>query len=135
MGATSEAELTQRIAQVAEWMLVPYTSSEIVRLCNTEWGVNRATAYRYIADANKLIAEEAAEDVASELRKAKTRYERFIRKAEEGGELNVAVSAQEKLTKLLGVGAPEKSEVKHSVSFIDELVNEEDQPKPLEQQN
>lgn len=133
MGATSEAELTQRIAQVAEWMLVPYTSSEIVRLCNTEWGVNRATSYRYIAEANELIAAEAAEQVAAELRKAKSRYERYMRKAEERNELNVAVSAQEKLTKLLGVGAPEKSEVKHSLDWLDELVNSPDKPAPLEQ--
>jgi hypothetical protein len=120
MGATSEAELTQRIAQVAEWMLVPYTSSEIVRLCKTEWDVNRATSYRYIADANDLIAAEAAEQVAAELRKAKSRYERYMRKAEERNELNVAVSAQEKLAKLLGIGAPEKTEVKHDLT--DEFV-------------
>lgn len=116
MGATSESELTQRIAQVAEWMLVPYTSSEIVRLCNTEWGVNRATSYRYIADANELIAAEAAEGVAAEVRKAKARYERFIRKAEERNELNVAVSAQEKVVKLLGLAEPDKAEVKHDVA-------------------
>ena len=133
MGATSESEITQRVAQVAEWMLVPYTSSEIVRLCNTEWGVNRATSYRYIADANQLIAAEAAEDVAAELRKAKTRYERFIRKAEEGNELNVAVSAQEKLAKLLGIGAPDRQEIKHSMDWLDELVNTPDKPEPVEQ--
>jgi hypothetical protein len=120
MGATSEAELTQRIAQVAEWMLVPYGHSEIVRLCKTEWDVNRATSYRYIADANDLIAAEAAEQVAAELRKAKSRYERYMRKAEERNELNVAVSAQEKLAKLLGIGAPEKTEVKHDLT--DEFV-------------
>jgi hypothetical protein len=133
MGSTSESELTQRIAQVAEWMLVPYTSSEIVRLCRTEWDVNRATSYRYIADANELIAAEAAEQVAAELRKAKSRYERYMRKAEERNELNVAVSAQEKLTKLMGVGAPEKSEVKHTLDWLDELVNSSDKPAPLEQ--
>jgi hypothetical protein len=133
MGTTSEAELTQRTAQVAEWMLVPYTSSEIVRLCKTEWDVNRATSYRYIADANELIAAETAEQVAAELRKAKSRYERYMRKAEERNELNVAVSAQEKLTKLMGVGAPEKSEVKHTLDWLDELVNSSDKPAPLEQ--
>ena len=120
MGATSEAELTQRIAQVAEWLFAPYGHSEIVRLCKTEWDVNRATSYRYIADANDLIAAEAAEQVAAELRKAKSRYERYMRKAEERNELNVAVSAQEKLAKLLGIGAPEKTEVKHDVT--DEFV-------------
>ena len=133
MGTTSEAELTQRTAQVAEWMLVPYTSSEIVGLCKTEWDVNRATSYRYIADANELIAAETAEQVAAELRKAKTRYERYMRKAEDRNELNVAVSAQEKLTKLMGVGAPEKSEVKHTLDWLDELVNSSDKPAPLEQ--
>ena len=133
MGTTSEAELTQRTAQVAEWMLVPYTSSEIVGLCKTEWEVNRATSYRYIADANELIAAETAEQVAAELRKAKSRYERYMRKAEERNELNVAVSAQEKLTKLMGVGAPEKSEVKHTLDWLDELVNSSDKPAPLEQ--
>jgi hypothetical protein len=133
MGTTSEAELTQRTAQVAEWMLVPYTSSEIVGLCKTEWDVNRATSYRYIADANELIAAETAEQVAAELRKAKSRYERYMRKAEERNELNVAVSAQEKLTKLMGVGAPEKSEVKHTLDWLDELVNSSDKPAPLEQ--
>jgi hypothetical protein len=133
MGTTSEAELTQRTAQVAEWMLVPYTSSEIVGLCKTEWDVNRATSYRYIADANELIAAETAEQVAAELRKAKSRYERYMRKAEERNELNVAVSAQEKLTKLMGVGAPEKSEVKHTLDWLDQLVNSSDKPAPLEQ--
>lgn len=132
MGATSESELTQRIAQVAEWMLVPYTSSEIVGLCRTQWNVVRSTAYEYIKAANELIAAEAAEDVAAELRKAKTRYERFIRKAEEKGELNVAVSAQEKLAKLLGVGSPERQEIKHSVDWLDGIVNETDQPQPVE---
>jgi hypothetical protein len=112
---------------------VPYTSSEIVGLCKTEWDVNRATSYRYIADANELIAAETAEQVAAELRKAKSRYERYMRKAEERNELNVAVSAQEKLTKLMGVGAPEKSEVKHTLDWLDELVNSSDKPAPLEQ--
>ncbi len=43
-----------------------------------------------------------------------------MRKAEERNELNVAVSAQEKLAKLLGIGAPEKTEVKHDLT--DEFV-------------
>jgi hypothetical protein len=133
MGTTSEAELTQRSAQVAEWMLVPYTSSEIVGLCRTQWDVVRSTAYEYIKAANELIAAETAEQVAAELRKAKSRYERYMRKAEERNELNVAVSAQEKLTKLMGVGAPEKSEVKHTLDWLDELVNSSDKPAPLEQ--
>ena len=120
MGATSEAELTQRIAQVAEWMLVPYTSSEIVGLCRTEWGVVRSTAYEYMKAANELIAAEAKEDVAAEVRKAKSRYERFMRKAEDRNDLNVAVTAQDRLAKLLGIGAPEKTEVKHDVT--DEFV-------------
>jgi hypothetical protein len=120
MGATSEAELTQRIAQVAEWMLVPYTSSEIVGLCRTEWGVVRSTAYEYMKAANELIAAEAKEDVAAEVRKAKSRYERFMRKAEDRNDLNVAVTAQDRLAKLLGIGAPEKTEVKHDLT--DEFV-------------
>jgi hypothetical protein len=120
MGATSEAELTQRITQVAEWMLVPYTSSEIVGLCRTEWGVVRSTAYEYMKAANELIAAEAKEDVAAEVRKAKSRYERFMRKAEDRNDLNVAVTAQDRLAKLLGIGAPEKTEVKHDLT--DEFV-------------
>jgi hypothetical protein len=133
MGSNNEAVVVERAAQVAEWLFVPYASSEIVRLCSTEWGVCRATGYNYIAKANELIAAEVAEDVAVELRKAKTRYERYMRKAEDRNELNVAVSAQEKLTKLMGVGAPEKSEVKHTLDWLDELVNSSDKPAPLEQ--
>lgn len=133
MGATSEAEITQRVAQVADWMLVPYTSSEIVGLCRTEWNVVRSTAYEYIKAANELIAAEVAEDVSAELRKAKTRFERFIRKAEERNELNVAVSAQEKLAKLLGVGAPDRTEVKHDLTdpvadLFRDLVKSGDKP-------
>ena len=120
MGATSEAELTQRIAQVAEWMMVPYTSGEIVRLCRAEWDVNRATSCRYIADANKLIAEEVTEDVGAEIRKAKTRLERITRKAEEDKEYQASIAAQRELNRLMGLAAPEKQEVKHDVS--DEFV-------------
>lgn len=133
MGATSEAEIAQRVAQVAEWMLVPYTSSEIVGLSRTQWNVVRSTAYEYIKAANELIAAEVAEDVSAELRKAKTRFERFIRKAEERNELNVAVSAQEKLAKLLGVGAPDRTEVKHDLTdpvadLFRDLVKSGDKP-------
>jgi hypothetical protein len=120
MGSTTQSEMTQRIAQVAEWLLVPYTSSEVVGLCRTEWGVGRSMAYEYIKGANELIAAEAKEDVAAEVRKAKSRYERFMRKAEDRNDLNVAVTAQDRLAKLLGIGAPEKTEVKHDVT--DEFV-------------
>ena len=120
MGTTSQSEMAQRIAQVVEWMMVPYSSSEIVGLCRTEWGVGRSMAYEYMKAANELIAEEVKEDVAAEVRKAKGRYERFMRKAEDRNDLNVAVTAQDRLAKLLGIGAPEKTEVKHDLT--DEFV-------------
>jgi hypothetical protein len=82
--------------------------------------VVRSTAYEYMKAANELIAAEAKEDVAAEVRKAKSRYERFMRKAEDRNDLNVAVTAQDRLAKLLGIGAPEKTEVKHDLT--DEFV-------------
>lgn len=131
MGAISEAELTQRIAQVAEWMMVPYTSGEIVRLCKTEWDVNRATSFRYIAEANKMIVEEATEDIAAEVKKAKTRLERITRKAEEDKEYQASIAAQRELNKLMGLAAPEKTEVKHDATdpikaLLGEIVNAPD---------
>jgi hypothetical protein len=43
-----------------------------------------------------------------------------MRKAEDRNDLNVAVTAQDRLAKLLGIGAPEKTEVKHDLT--DEFV-------------
>lgn len=134
MGSNNRATVEDRVLQVADWLLVPYTSSEIVALCRTEWDTCRRTAFDYIKQANERIAEENNQHLAAEIAKAKTRMERIARKAEEEKEYTASIAAQRELNKLMGLEAPQKSEVKHNVSFLDELVNEEDRPQPLEQQ-
>lgn len=135
MGSNNKATVEDRVLQVAEWLLVPYTSSEIVALCRTEWNACRRTAFDYIKQANERIAEENDQHLAAEIVKAKTRMERIARKAEEDKEYTASIAAQRELNKLMGLEAPQRSEVKHNVSFLDELVNEEDRPQPLEQQS
>lgn len=120
MGSNNQATVEDRVMQVADWLLVPYTSSEIVRLCATEWQVHRATAFEYIRKANELIVADNRDDLAAEIIKAKGRLERISRKAEEDKEYNASIAAQKELNRLMGLAAPEKTEVKHDVT--DEFV-------------
>lgn len=132
MGSNNRATVEDHVLQVAEWLLVPYTSSEIVTLCRTEWGTSRRTAFDYIKAANERIAEENNQHLAAEIVKAKTRMERIARKAEEEKEYAASIAAQRELNKLMGLDAPQKQEIKHSVDWLDGIVNETDQPQPVE---
>jgi len=116
MGSNNQATVEDRVMQVADWLLVPYTSSEIVRLCATEWQVHRATAFEYIRKANERIVADNSDDLAAEIIKAKERLERITRKAEEDKEYQASIAAQRELNKLMGLAAPEKTEVKHNVT-------------------
>ena len=116
MGSNNQATVEDRVMQVADWLLVPYTSSEIVRLCATEWQVHRATAFEYIRKANERIVADNSDDLAAEIIKAKERLERISRKAEEDKEYQASIAAQRELNKLMGLAAPEKTEVKHNVT-------------------
>ena len=136
MPVTSDPELTQRAVRVAEWMLVPLSSSEIARRAADEWKVCRRTAFNYMKRADDMIAEENSKSVAAEIAKAKGRLERIMRLAEEEGDLQAAIAAQRELIKLLGLSAPQKQEIAHKGSdpvgeFISRLVNSPDVPRPL----
>jgi len=131
MGSNNQATVEDRVMQVADWLLVPYTSSEIVALCRTEWGVSRRTSFEYIKQANERIVADNSDDLAAEIIKAKGRLERISRKAEEDKEYNASIAAQKELNRLMGLAAPDKQEVKHDVTdpvraLLGELVNAPD---------
>ena len=137
MPVTSDPELTQRAVRVAEWMLVPLSSSEIARRAADEWKVCRRTAFNYMKRADDMIAEENSKSVAAEIAKAKGRLERIMRLAEEEGDLQAAIAAQRELIKLLGLSAPQKQEVTHQCDdpvarLLAQIVNAPDCPTPLD---
>lgn len=107
---TSEAELAQRIRKVERLILRGTGYSDLVSLCDTEFGVAEATAKRYIAEANRNIREANDKDRELEIAKAKARYEEFIRIALSREELTAAITAQRDLVKLLGLAEPERIE-------------------------
>lgn len=107
---TSEAELAQRIRKVERLILRGTGYSDLVGLCDTEFGVAEATAKRYIAEANRRIREANDKDRELEIAKAKARYEEFIRIALSREELTAAITAQRDLVKLLGLAEPERIE-------------------------
>jgi hypothetical protein len=45
-------ELQRRIRSVQDWILKDYFTTDIIESCIAKWGVSRAQAYRYLADAN-----------------------------------------------------------------------------------
>ncbi len=137
MPVTSDPELTQRAVRVAEWMLVPLSSSEIARRAADEWKVCRRTAFNYMKRADDLIAEENSKCIGAEIAKAKGRLERIMRLAEEEGDLQAAIAAQRELIKLLGLSAPQKQEVVHQCDdpvarLFAQIVNSPDCPTPLD---
>jgi len=136
MPATSDTELTQRAVRVAEWMLVPLSSSEIARRAADEWKVCRRTAFNYAKRADEMIAEETSKSIGAEIAKAKSRLERVMRKAEESGDLSAAIAAQREIIKMLGLAEPQKQEIAHKgadpvAEFLSKLVNSPDVPRPL----
>lgn len=136
MPVTSDPELTQRAVRVAEWMLVPLSSSEIARRAADEWKVCRRTAFNYMKRADEMIAEETSKSIGAEIAKAKSRLERVMRKAEESGDLSAAIAAQREIIKMLGLAEPQKQEIAHKsgdpvAEFLSKLVNSPDVPRPL----
>lgn len=128
---TDDAELERRIREVERLILRGKSVSDIVSFCEQHFGTSRATVTRYMSEANERIKESNKADRDLDRAKAKSRYERFIDLAEELKEINVAVNAQTQLVKLLGLAEPEKQEIKQTV-WLDEIVNETDQPQPVE---
>ena len=138
MPVTSDSELTQRAIRVAEWMLVPLSSSEIARRAADEWKVCRRTAFNYAKRADEMIAEETSKSIGAEIAKAKSRLERVMRKAEESGDLSAAIAAQREIIKMLGLAEPQKQEIAHKggdpvAEFLAKLVNTPDVPRPLDE--
>lgn len=137
MPATSDSELTQRAIRVAEWMLVPLSSSEIARRAADEWKVCRRTAFNYAKRADEMIAEETSKSIGAEIAKAKSRLERVMRKAEENGDLSAAIAAQREIIKMLGLAEPQKQEVAHKggdpvMEFLAKLVSTPDVVRELD---
>jgi hypothetical protein len=119
---TDDAELERRIREVERLLLRGKPASEIVAICDSVYGASERTARRYIADANQRIKDSNKDDLDLDRAKAKTRYERFIDLAEDMKEINVAVSAQTQLVKLLGLAAPDKVEHDIGQRAADSLV-------------
>lgn len=137
MPTTSDSELTQRAIRVAEWMLVPLSSSEIARRAADEWKVCRRTAFNYAKRADEMIAEETSKSIGAEIAKAKSRLERVMRKAEENGDLSAAIAAQREIIKMLGLAEPQKQEVAHKggdpvMEFLAKLVSTPDVVRELD---
>jgi hypothetical protein len=111
---TSEAEVMRRVAQVEKRILWGFSYSDLVAFCDGEFGVCERTADRYMAQARENINRIAAMKREEHLSKAAARYDEFIKLALAEKEINVAVSSQRSLDKLLGLDAPER--VEHGVS-------------------
>jgi hypothetical protein len=120
MAAIPEAEFEQRVRDVEHYIIKGVTQSDVVAYCRQKYGVCDRTARGYIYAARDQIKEAYEKDKEYEIAKAKARYERFMSLAEDRNELNVAVTSQTQLVKLLGLAEPEKAEVKHDLT--DEFV-------------
>lgn len=108
---TDDATLEQRVDEVISLVLQGWRSSQIVKHCETSFGVCRVTAFRYLADAKEKIRESNAVERDLEVAKAKARYEGFIKTALEEGEIQAAIASQDRLVKLFGLAAPDELKV------------------------
>ncbi len=108
---TSEAEVMRRVAQVEKRILWGFSHSDIVAFCDSNFGVCERTTFRYIATAKENINHVATIRREEHLSKATARYDEFIKLALAEKQINVAVSSQRSLDKLLGIDAPERMTV------------------------
>lgn len=108
---TDDATIEQRIDEIVPLILQGWRSSQVVKHCETAYGVCRVTAFRYIAQAREKIRESADIDRAEEISKAKGRYEYFIKAALERNEIQAAIASQDRIVKLFGLSAPDELKV------------------------
>lgn len=86
----TDAEVSRRISQTAEWLAGGLSRREICGNARREWGVSASQADRYSAAARPLLASALGADAACRLAVAEARFERLFGMALEGGDVALA---------------------------------------------
>lgn len=127
----SIAELDKRINKVYEHLVNGWTRYDILQYVakKTEWAVNSRQIDNYIAEANKLIKENAKETQDEFIEKTKNRFKDIYKKAMSEKELNTCLRSMELENKILGyeklnLDANMKIEYTDIAKKIRDIINE-----------
>lgn len=109
----SIAELERRINKVYEHLVNGWTRHDILRYASKDdkWNVSSRQIDTYMAEAKKLIKENAKETQDEFIEKTKNRFKDIYKKAMSEKELNTCLRSMELENKILGY---EKLNVEHS---------------------
>lgn len=117
--AASQAEIEQRVYQVAELLIAGAPRHHIHAVCAQKFDVSARQADRYIEQAAAEIAAEAAPQRAALINTTRARLERLYYKAATAGDLRSALAALKQLADLYGLNAPTRSAVDLRVDTVE----------------
>jgi hypothetical protein len=108
---TREVPLHANQIAAAQELLYEHSSNKTRDMLMETFGISRATAWRRIAEAQRLIAEDAEQERPYLRARETARLNRIADKAEDGGEYHSAVAASREIGKLHGLHAAKKIQV------------------------
>jgi hypothetical protein len=106
-----EAEILIRIDTVVEMILKGLSRSEIVRQCNSLYGINSRMADNYIADAKKIIKEQCDKNIEQNIATAYNRFNLLFQKSYAIQDYSECRQIQQSINKLLGLDAAVKTDI------------------------
>ena len=111
---TNRGAIAARVEQILPLVLDGASKREIFRFVaeKTSWGhVSTRTIENYIFRAREQIIAAADKDAAEHYAKALARYERLYWRASAKGDLGQCRQIEEAIVRLLGLAAPQRSEI------------------------
>lgn len=102
---SSKAEVDRRVDAIARLLMDAATTSQVLRYCAAEWGVNKRQAETYLARARQVIRDDYSQERADYLASRLAVLDSVAQKALKCGQLSAAVGAVRlgaELTQLIG---------------------------------
>ena len=110
----TEAETMMRNQVIIDLLSQGLSRRRIVEEIMSRWGINQATAYRWIRDAMAILVEGNEEFLEFNRDKQIERLENIITEAMEAHEYKAAVMATAELNKLLGLTINQKVTIENA---------------------
>ncbi len=101
----SAVEKKLRIHKVFEMLIEGKSTTTVSKFCMEEWGVIQRTSYRYMQDADKMIAETLKSKKVSKVNRAVAQRELLIEKLIDSNQLAMAAQVMGDVGKLQGLYA------------------------------
>jgi hypothetical protein len=108
----TKTQYIMRVQQVVTWLLDGYASREVMRKIRDKWGITTRPADYMIAQAREQIETMAATEGRAAITLALLRLTELYDKALREGDNKTALDVIKTQNRMLGLNAPERTEVK-----------------------